>query len=203
MAMVEWLHTMDQGVLADIIGNVLWDALPLMGVRSRAEQVKVLWAMARAYYVEAKVPSRLDNLTEEMIKVPGKAPTQRGKAAQVRYLLPFAARLAESFADMDQHWQTVAVLTESAVLLTLCSQERPYPKHEAADLPRKVALLYTSWRVKPNLHLMQELIEYQRLEARAPCEYWTYKDESWGAWLAKVAMRRGGKQIASSLALSV
>ena len=61
----------------------------------------------------------------------------------------------------------------------------------------------TSWRVKPKLHLMQELIEYQCLEAGAPCEYWTYKDESWGAWLAKVAMRRGGKTSASSLALSV
>ena len=133
------------------------------------------------------------NLTEEMIKVPGTAPKQRGKAAQVRYLLPFAARLAESFADMDQHWQTVAVLTESAVLLTLCSQERPYPKHEAADLPRKLALLYTglerkavangdvtSWRVKPKLHLMQELIERQCLEAVAPCECWASKDESWG-----------------------
>ena len=112
----------------------------------------------------------------------------------MRYLLPFAARLAESFADMDQHWQTVAVLTESAVRLTLCSQERPYPKHEAAELPRKNALLYTglerqavatgdvtSWRVKPKLHLMRELIEYQCLEAGPPCEYWTYKDEGWGA----------------------
>ena len=95
MAMIDWLHTMDQGVLADIVGNVLWDALPLMGARSRAEQAKVLWAMVKAYYAEAKVPSKLDNLTEEMIKAPGKAPKQRGKAAQVRYLLPFAARLAE------------------------------------------------------------------------------------------------------------
>ena len=175
-----------------------------MGVRSKAEQVKVLRAMVNAYYDEAKVPHRLDNLTEEMIKVPGKAPKQRGKAAQVRYLLPFAARLAESFADMDQHWQTGAVLTESAVLLTLCSQERPYHKHAAADLSRKNALLYTglerkavangdvtSWRVTPQLHLMQELIEYQCLEAGPPCEYRTSRDERWGARLAKVAMRRG------------
>ena len=61
----------------------------------------------------------------------------------------------------------------------------------------------TSWRAKPKLHLMQELIEHQCLEARGPCGYRTYKDESWGAWLAKVAMRRGGKKVASSLALSV
>ena len=28
MVMVEWLHTMDQGVLADVIGKVFWYALP-------------------------------------------------------------------------------------------------------------------------------------------------------------------------------
>ena len=74
-----------------------------------------------------------------MINVPAKAPT-----AQARHLLPFAARLAGRFADMDRHWQTVALLTESALLLTLRSQERPYPKHEAAELSRKNALLYTA-----------------------------------------------------------
>ena len=61
MVMSHCLHTMDQGVLADIIGNDLWDALPLMGVRSRAAQVKVLWAMVKAYYAAAKVPDTLDN----------------------------------------------------------------------------------------------------------------------------------------------
>ena len=36
------MHTMDQALLADIIGNVLWDALPFMVVPNRSEQVKVL-----------------------------------------------------------------------------------------------------------------------------------------------------------------
>ena len=110
MVMVDWLHTMDHGLLADIADNVLWDELPLMVVRSKAEQVKVLWAMASAYYAETKVPDMLGNLTEDMIKVPAKAPT-----AQARRLIPFAARLAGRFADMDRHWQTVALLTESAL----------------------------------------------------------------------------------------
>ena len=42
---------------------------------------------------------------------------------------------------MDRHWQTGALLTERALLLTLRSQERPYPKHEAAELPNKCASL--------------------------------------------------------------
>ena len=53
---------------------------------------------------------RLDNLTAEMIKGQGKPPKQRGRAAQVRYLLPFAARLEESYADTHSHWQTVAAI---------------------------------------------------------------------------------------------
>ena len=48
----------------------------------------------------------------------------------------------------------------------------------------------TAWRVTPQLHFMQELMGYPCLEAGAPCETWTYKDESWGAWLAKVAKRQ-------------
>ena len=36
-----------------------------------------------------------------------------------------------------------------------------------------------------------------------PHEYWTSKDESCGAWLAKVAIKRCCKKVASTLALSV
>ena len=58
---IDWLHTLDQAVLADIIGNVLWDELPLMRVPIRAEQVKVLWAMVNAYYAEAQAHDTLHN----------------------------------------------------------------------------------------------------------------------------------------------
>ena len=116
--------------------------MPLMLVRSRAEQVKVLWAMVKASYDEATVHDTLDNLTEEMIKVPAKAPKQRGKATQVRHLLPFAARLAGSFDGMDQHWQTVARMTKKRLAL------RPYPKHESAELSRNILFLYNGLEIK-------------------------------------------------------
>ena len=78
---------------------------------------------------------------------------------------------------MYQHWQTVALLTESALFLTLRIQERPYPEHDVSELPRQAALLYTglerkgvangdatSWRAKPKLHLMQELMSTYALK---------------------------------------
>ena len=161
------------------------------------------------------MPDRLDNLTEEMIKGSGRAPKQRGRAAQVRYLLPFAARLAESFAHTDSHWHTVATLLDYLLKLTMMNKHRPYPAEGAAELSRKIALLFTAlehealakgdavnWRCKPKVHLMQELIEYQCALVGSPCEYWTYKDETWGAWVSRACMRRGGMKSATNVAYS-
>ena len=109
----------------------------------------------------------------------------------------------------------MASLTDSLLKLTLMNNAKPNPASEAADLSRKVALLCTgleteavangntySWRVKPKLHLMQELIEYQSQQSGSPCQCWTYKDKSWGAWLAAASMRRGGGKTAWVVALS-
>ena len=85
-----------------------------------------------------------------------------------------------------------------------------YPVAEAADLSRHVALLRTglemeamnhgdaySLRVKPKLHLMEDLINFTNVSIVSPKKYdWTYKDESWGAWLAAAWTSRGGRQIA-------
>ena len=215
MVMVDWLHTMDQGVIADVIGNVFWELLPLLFHGTRKLQVQTLWGIVKIYYHHARVPDRLDGLTAEMIKAKGKSPKQRGRAAQVRYLLPLAAQLAEEHSHENGHWLTVAALTDALLRLTLMNNERPYPASQAADLSRRVALLYTglemeavakgntySWRVKPKLHLMQELIEYQCQQSGSPCQYWTYKDESWGAWLAAASVRRGGRKTAWGVALS-
>ena len=99
--MVDWLHTMDHGVLADVIGIVLFAA-----PSPRKEQVKVLRNMIPLYYKKAWVLYRLDSLTEEMIKGQGEPPKQKGRAAQVRYLLPFCGQVGKklcchkfSFAD--------------------------------------------------------------------------------------------------------
>ena len=59
------LAAMDQGVLADIAGNALWDARPLVGVRSSAAaltmaQSTLTWqanVMVNANYGDAKFAS--------------------------------------------------------------------------------------------------------------------------------------------------
>ncbi len=48
--------------------------------------------MFQLYYKDAKVPDILDSLTKEISKYDKKPPKQKGKAAQVRYLLPFGTQ---------------------------------------------------------------------------------------------------------------
>ena len=147
--------------------------------------------------------------------MPGQVPKQRGRAAQVRYLLPFAAKLAENYAHTSSHWQAVANMVDLLLKLTMMNKHSPYPAARAGELSRKIALLYTglehealaqgdvlAWRCKPKVHLMQELIEYQSHAAGSPCTYWTYKDETWGGWVSRACMRRGGKKTATSVAYS-
>ena len=118
-------------------------------------------------------------------------------------------------AQESEHWQTVANLADACLQLSLVNNQRQYDKVQAVQLSKKIALLFAAleqeqlglgdpyrWRTKPKLHLMEEFVEYQSVQKGAPCKYWTYKDESWGAWLAKVSMRRGGKKVACSLSLN-
>ena len=91
----------------------------------------------------------------------------------------------------------------------------PYPAEKASLACRKFACLYValetealainpnskSWRVKPKLHLFQELIEYVAPLRGSPKAYWTYRDEDVGGWLAEVGSRRGGLKTAATTAL--
>ena len=129
--------------------------------------------------------------------------------------LPFATKLVESFVGENEHWSLVSNFTDLLMQLTLMHNTRPYDSLRAAGISQmwhccsvvwRWRLLSvgegTRWRTKPKVHLMEELIEYQTVEHCSPCEYWTYKDESWGMWLSHVTARRGGKNTAWGRALS-
>ena len=60
-----------------------------------------------------------------------------------------------------------------------------------------------SWRVKPKLHMLQELILYVSVEFGSARNFWTYQDESWGGWLSNCAARRGGAKFAGTVAFGL
>ena len=49
------------------------------------------------------------------------------------------------------------------------------------------------WRIKPKLHMMVELCEYQVEDLGcSPEEFWAYRDESFVGFVAEFSERRGG-----------
>ena len=77
-----------------------------------------------------------------------------------------------------------------------------------AEHSRKLCLLWVAleetaaddnWRIKPKLHLFQELCE----AGSCPSTCWTYRDEDFGGTLARLSRRRGGHNRSQGLAKSV
>ena len=212
--MIDWLHTMDLGISQDIIGNVFWNVLPQLPGANQEARIRNLWGRIRQFYKDNKTKSRLENITREMIKAGKKPPKLRSKAAECRYLVPFAVQLANEFSggvEGDTIKQVVKLLQD---LYDFTNQES-YPAEVVAQTCRRMCILLSTleeeahgrgsvcWRMKPKVHLAQELLEYQTLTDGNPKLCWTYRDEDWGGWLAKCATRRGGHATPESVGLQV
>jgi len=94
--LLDWLHVVDLGVGADILGNVMKMLLPKYAGVTQKQRCQEMLVKIQNFFRENKVTSRLDNLTPAMIVAPGKPPKLRGKAAEVRYLVPWVATAAQS-----------------------------------------------------------------------------------------------------------
>ena len=137
----DWLHTVDLGVGQDAIGNLFAEAVDLLPGRTVHDRVQVLWNRVQAYYAREKVQARLDNLTLEMIRPPGKGPKLRSKAAECRHLYPFGAALAQELGEGSEHRRTVAALMQYLLEASRLIRAAPYDAARAAAAARKFALL--------------------------------------------------------------
>ena len=215
--MVDWLHAVDLGVGQSILGNVLWESLDVLFPNlNKKEQVKALHLKLKAWYQTSKPPSQLDGLTVEMLKLPGKGPKLRSKAGECRYLIPFGVLVARECDDGSIRRKTIRNLTEHFLQVAVIMSTEPYDAAAAAAACKAVVALYvsledfavaagdyTSWRVKPKLHLFEELIQFMSFDVGSARRFWTYQDESWGGWLSNCAARRGGPKFAATVALGL
>ena len=153
-----------------------------------------------------------NNLTLKMIRKSASVPPKlRGRAAEVRGLVPFAAQVAqELLSDADPVESTAKQCASHLLACYNCLAAASYCPDQLADHSRRLCLLWvaleaatpedhTIWRVKPKLHLFQELCE----SGSRPSTCWTYRDEDFGGCLAKLSRRRGGKKSPFSTAQSV
>ena len=142
--MVDWLHAVDLGVGADMLGNVFNEVVDLLPGLTRKERVQNMWGRLRAWYKEARPPSQLQTLTPEMVRLPGKPPKLRAKAGECRYLLPFGAALAAEFAEGSEHRKTVGHLTRNLLEVATCVSKGAWDDQAAKKAARKFCLLYTA-----------------------------------------------------------
>ena len=216
IVVIDWLHCVDLGVLADLLGNVLFELFELAQEQpgtTIAKRTSALFEKIQEWYRATKPPSILDNLTPEMIRAAAdKPPKLRAKGGEARYLLPIVYEMTAHWRDLnldDVHKNTAGSAVKLLFELQLCVATDPYDHDRASSLCRRCCVLYCSleqdalrsgdaarWRVKPKLHMLQEMIEYMP-GAGSPKNYWCYVDESWVGFVSKIAHRRGGRCNAS------
>ena len=198
---VDWLHAVDLGVTLDFLGNLFWHILPLLNGDSRLLQVQALFQKIQSYYSRANPSSKPDDLTVKMICMDKKGPKLRAKAAEARGLVPFGVELAEEMlTDPGDH--VGVTIRECARHLQACYDNLSRAEYDADSLSnncRLCCVLYKSlsdfsakprhWKLKPKFHLFAELTG----TGNCPSLQWTYRDEDFGGFAAKLSRRRGGK----------
>jgi len=191
---------MDLGVAADCLGNVFKVLQRKMPGASEAERVKRLFEQVREFYDRTETDCRLDDLKPSMIQVKTSVPRKlRGKCGEIRALVPFAAEAAGRLLSDDDVFE--ATVRQVAIELAACYENLSEATFDSARLAascKRFCSLYVSlaswsedplWRVKPKLHLMQELCEYTD---NRPSQCWNYRDEDFGGTVAKLSRKRGG-----------
>lgn len=202
---VDWLHTVDKGVAADFLGNVLHLVNEKMAGRSYKQRMQQVFLDIQSWYALHPCESKLDNLTKGMVKKKGTCKLNC-KAAEARGLVPYAVTACEKHLGNSVREETIKA---AAKLLNSCYENLSSAVFDSRRLKEscnKFALLLVSleetssdgtWKVQPKLHLMQELCEEGL--SRPSC-FWTYRDEDFGGSLAQLSRARGGRRTPAATA---
>ena len=208
---LDWLHIADQGVAANFLGSLFFTLQDKFPGADKDAKLANMFREIRSFYVSTNCQSRLDHLTHTMIKKSGGrcTPKLRGRAADIRALIPCGRQLAMSHLDTAVPMEATA--QQMACQLEACYDMLQRDRYEAtrmADASRRFCLLAQSmeahdpvnWATKPKLHLFQELCEESEY---CPSQCWTYRDEDMGGSLAHIGRRRGGAFTAQGTAAAV
>lgn len=202
---IDWLHCADLGVACDFLGNVFWHI-----TQGKADKIRELYKNIQQFYKAQNTQSRLDGLTALMLrKKSSHSPKLRAKAAEARYLVPFAAQLTEEkFVGGDEVEVTIK---NAAHHLNECYKQLHQSLFHPDKLKRhsiQFLLLYKAledrfgparWRVKPKFHLFAEACS----SGSNPSSSWVYRDEDFGGTLANMSRRKGGRHTPGNVSRNV
>ena len=173
--------------------------------------MSALWGEVQGFYKTYNVCDKLSNLVETMIRKDQSSPPKlRGKAAEVRALVPFGEQLAGKY--LSDANEVEAAAKAGIRHLHQCYQALSSDSAFGADVLQSEAIAfawqYTAlskfhdgvlWRLKPKLHLFLELAA----EHGRPALCWTYRDEDFGGSVSQAARRRGGPLTPKSFSANV
>ena len=202
---LDWLHIVDLGVGADWLGQLFSFLLPFLEGVNKGQRVDTLWKLIQAHYKEMPNSAKLDDLTDSMIKGKHlKAPKLKANAAECRGLVPIGARLASDLlSSKDSLQQSVKQASQELNACYECLDKGPDSSALASHC-RRFCTLWVAleavqpdvFRVKPKMHMFQELCEMSG--PTRPAAHWTYRDEDFGGSMVAMARRRGGRQSPAS-----
>ncbi len=156
-------------------------------------------------------PNRYDHLTHLMLqKSSTDPPKSRGRASEVRGLVPYGAEAAVIF--LDKHDMVEASVIALAQELNNCYELLSHSVYNSAAMATHakrfaaMAIALEShtappdWQTKPKVHLFLELTEHSLTN---PSSNWCYRDEDCGGALALQARRKGGSLTAKATSLTL
>ena len=124
----------------------------------------------REFYKRKTSETRYDHMTPLMIKQPRKSPKLRGRAAEVRGVIPFLVEFAARYSDVGGTEGTALHATRELAACYDCLSQANYNPRELAGHCRKFCIFYQAlhikymeedpllWKIKPKFHLFQELV---------------------------------------------
>ena len=202
---IDWLHTADQGVGADFLGNVTYLlATKHFPGNTLEERVANVFSDIKSWYQRVGCENRYNAMTVTMVRAkPGKSPKLKGKAGEIRHLIPWGEDVMTRFFAHKDASSEEGTCREAAAAIHQCYKclARDGFHHEALKSAcRKFLLLYAAleactpieearWRLKPKFHLFLHVCEET---SSSPSGFWTYVDETWGGKIAHISVRRGG-----------
>ena len=198
---MDWLHVADQGVAADLAGNLFWFLVHqrIVPGPNIAARVSYLNTRLQDWYERRRIDDRIDLLHPNRF---WDARKLRCSAACMRSMVPFCKDLAEELlGGADASHAALLICCRSLHECYMCLDERSFAHAQVArDESIKFALQWMalhrvwyardekSFKLKPKLHLFLHICS----DGSRPRRYWAYRDEDYGGAVSRRGRRRGG-----------
>ena len=208
MICIDVLHALDLGFSQLVLGNIIWEYMNFFADGSnQGARIGEAWKRLKSHYADMRTYNRLQVLTLPMLRKPNGNIVLKAKGAETRHLVPFGVVLARDMYDRSKsaHAKTTLVCVSRLLDFYMLMGMDSYNAEAGKEACRVCVSMYRAlwqeairegeehrWRLKPKAHMFQELAEYQGPILGNPRHFWTYADEDFVGWLAKLARPRGG-----------